>query len=85
MATVTAIAFNLFETIGLVQPRIEVVVREPGQCVVERQLLRMHWAHETDSNGRRVIRIRWVEDKPRDGVNVSCAGTTEYGTKRRQR
>ena len=52
MATFTAITFNLFETIGLVQPRIQVMVREPVECTVERKPLRMQWVHEVDSNGR---------------------------------
>jgi hypothetical protein len=60
MATVTAIAFNRFETIGLVQPRIEVVVREPEECTVERKPLRMQWVHEVDSTGRKVLRIQWT-------------------------
>ena len=60
MATIAAIAFNLFETIGLVQPRIEIIVREPEERDVERKPLRMQWVHETDSTGRKVIRIRWV-------------------------
>ena len=37
MATFTAIAFNLFETIGLVQPCIEVMVREPVECTLRAQ------------------------------------------------
>ena len=64
MASFTAIASNLFETIGLVQPRIEVEVRETTECTVERRPLRMQWVREVDSNGRRVIRVQWTEDKP---------------------
>jgi hypothetical protein len=41
MATITAIAFNLFETIGLVQPRIEIIGREPEECMTERKPLRL--------------------------------------------
>ena len=63
MATVTAIAFNFFETVGLLQPRIEVVVREPIECMVERKPLRMQWVRELDSSGRRILRIQWTEDK----------------------
>lgn len=68
MATVSAIAFNLFETIGLVQPRIEVMVREPAECTLERQPLRMRWVHEVDSTGRKVLRIQWTENKQREGI-----------------
>jgi hypothetical protein len=32
MATFTAITFNLFETVGLVQPRIEIIGREPSSA-----------------------------------------------------
>ena len=63
MATITAIAFNLFETVGLVQPRIQVMVREPEEYVAGRAPLRMQWVREVDSNGRRVLRIQWTADK----------------------
>jgi hypothetical protein len=66
MASFTAIASNLFETIGLVQPRIEVMIRDSTECLADSGPGRMHWVHEVDSNGRRVIRIQWIEDKPRD-------------------
>jgi hypothetical protein len=72
MATITEIAFNLFETIGLVQSRIEVLIREPEVCVVERKPLRMQWVHEVDSTGRKVIRIRWVEDMKCGEVTASA-------------
>jgi hypothetical protein len=62
MATVSAIAANLFETIGFVRPRIEVMVRETAKYTGDRQPLRMHWVHDVDCNGRRVIRIQWTED-----------------------
>jgi hypothetical protein len=65
MATLTAVASNLFETIGLVQPCIQVMVREPMECPADRQPLRMRWVRELDSNGRKVTRIQWVEDKQR--------------------
>ncbi len=67
MATFTAIAFNMFETVGLVQPRIEVAVHEPAEYAVEHQPLRMEWVRDVDSNGRGVIRIQWSTDKPREG------------------
>jgi hypothetical protein len=65
MATVSAIAANLFETIGLVQPSIEVMVRETEEYGADRPRLRMCWIRGVDSNGRRVIRIEWIEDKGR--------------------
>ena len=76
MATVTAIAFNLFETIGLVQPRIEVMVREPVECNDKREPLRMHWVREVDSSGRRVLRIRWSADENSEGATLPAAGSS---------
>ncbi|HUO59233.1 MAG TPA: hypothetical protein VMU24_01105 [Candidatus Acidoferrales bacterium] len=63
MATLTAIAYNVFEVIGIAQPRIEVMVREPleYECSA-RQPLRMQWVREKDSDGRNIMRVRWVED-----------------------
>lgn len=75
MATVTAITFNLFETIGLVQPRIELMIREPEQCVADRKPLRMQWVHRVDSSGRKVIRIQWTADKQREGMTTSARGS----------
>ena len=72
MATITAIAFNLFETIGLVQPRIEIIGRESEEHDVESKPLCMVWVHEADSTGRKVIRIRWVEDKQRGGATPAA-------------
>jgi hypothetical protein len=72
MATVTAIAFNLFETIGLVQPRFEIIGREPEEHDAESKPLQMQWVREADSAGRKVIRIRWVEDKQRKGATPSA-------------
>jgi hypothetical protein len=72
MASLTAIAFNLFETIGFVQPCMEVMVRETTECSVGLQPLRMRWVHELDSNGRRVTRIQWIEDKQREEVVGCC-------------
>ena len=64
MATLTAIACNVFEVIGLAQPQIEVMVREPAeyQCSA-RQPLRMRWVREKDSDGRNIMRVLWVEDR----------------------
>ena len=30
--------------------------------------LRMRWVRELDSNGRRVTRIQWIEDKQREEI-----------------
>jgi hypothetical protein len=68
MATLTAVAFNLFETIGFVQPCIQVMVRETTEYSVGLQPLRMRWVRELDSNGRRVTRIQWIEDKQREEI-----------------
>lgn len=72
MATFTAIAFNMFETVGLVRPRIEVAVHEPAEYAVEREPLRMEWVRDVDSDGRRVIRIQWSTDKQREGMTSSA-------------
>jgi hypothetical protein len=61
MATLTAIAHNAFQAIGLVRPRIEVMVREPAEYS-ERKPIRMQWVREADAQGRKIMRIRWVED-----------------------
>lgn len=72
MATFTAITFNLFEPIGLVQPCIPVMVREPMECTFERQPLRMRWVHEVDSNGRGILRIQWTADNQSEGKTPSA-------------
>jgi hypothetical protein len=72
MATVTAIAFNLFETIGLVPPCFEVVVREPEECAADSKALRIQWVHDIDVTGRKVIRIQWIEDKQHEGTAYSA-------------
>jgi len=41
MATLSAIASNLLETIGLAQPRMEVMVREDTEGTMELHPLRM--------------------------------------------
>ncbi len=64
MATVTAIACNLLETIGLVPPCFEVAVREPEECSAQPKPLRMKWVHGTDATGRKIVRIQWIADKP---------------------
>jgi hypothetical protein len=65
MATLTAITYNVFQAIGLVRPRIEVVVREPAEYTVHKPI-RMQWVRETDAQGRKIMRIRWVEDTHRE-------------------
>ena len=72
MATVTAIAFNLFETIGLVQPRIEVAVHDPAEYAVVPKPLRMQWVRVVDFNGRRVLRIQWSTDNQCEGITPSA-------------
>ena len=72
MATVTAIAFNLFETIGLIQPRIGRIVREPVECAVERKPLGMQWFYDVGSTGRKVLRIHWKTDNQREGMTPSA-------------
>jgi hypothetical protein len=66
MATVTAIAYNLLETIGLVRPRIEVVVRYISEHPTTPKPLRMEWVRTTDAYGRRILRVQWVEDTSED-------------------
>ena len=61
MATLTAIAYNMFETVGLVQPRIEIAVREIGDGATSGRPLQMKWIYERDESGRKVIRIQWAE------------------------
>jgi hypothetical protein len=70
MATVTAIAYNLLETIGLVRPRIEVVVREISEHPATPKPLRMEWVKTTDAHGRRILRVHWVEDTSEDRKRV---------------
>jgi hypothetical protein len=41
------------------------MVREGTESRMELQPLRMQWVRELDRNGRKVIRIQWVEDKQR--------------------
>ncbi len=65
MATLSAIASNLLETIGLAQPRMEVMVREDTEGTMELHPLRMQWVREVDCHGRKVVRVQWVEDKQR--------------------
>ncbi|PSH05419.1 MAG: hypothetical protein CXZ00_01635 [Acidobacteria bacterium] len=65
MATITVFAQNLFEIIGLIQPRIEVMVREAPENGAGSAPLRMQWVRGTDSDGRRILRVEWVEDKKR--------------------
>jgi len=60
MATLTAMAFNLFETIGFVRPCIEVMVREATECPVELKPLHMQWVRERRFDGRTATRIQWV-------------------------
>lgn len=66
MATMTAIAYGLLETIGLVRPRIEVVVHEISEHTTKPTPLRMEWVNATDANGRRILRVQWVEDTSED-------------------
>lgn len=61
MATLTAIAYNLFETVGLVQPRIEIAVREIEHRESSSRPPQMKWIHGRDESGRKVIRIEWAE------------------------
>lgn len=72
MATYTAITCNLFEAIAFVQPRIEVIVREPVESAVERIPLRMQWIHDVDSTGRKAIRIHWTTENQREGTTPSA-------------
>jgi hypothetical protein len=62
MATLTAIAYNPLETVCLVQSQVavsdyRVIERDP-----EAMPLRMRWVCETDSRGRNILRVRWVQD-----------------------
>jgi hypothetical protein len=66
MATVTAIAYNLLETIGLVRPRIELVVHEISEHRTKPKPLRMEWVKTTDAHGRRIFRVHWVVDTSED-------------------
>jgi hypothetical protein len=60
MATFTAITHNVFQAIGLVRPRIEVMVREPADYSEQRPL-RMHWVRDFDAEGRKIMRIQWLQ------------------------
>jgi hypothetical protein len=62
MAAITVFAHDLFESIAIVEPRIEVTIREATEFSFERAPLRMHWVRSTDSEGRNVLRIRWAKE-----------------------
>jgi hypothetical protein len=62
MATLLANAHNVFETIGVIQPRIEPTIGEARNPCTECRPLRMRWMPDTDLEGRRIMRIHWVED-----------------------
>lgn len=62
MATVTAVAYNLLETIGLARPRIEVVVREISKHQTKPRPLRMRWVHDNDAQGHDIMRIQWIKE-----------------------
>jgi hypothetical protein len=66
MATMTAIAYNLLETIGLIRPHIQVMVREISEHPTKPTPLRMEWVKTTDAHGRRILRVQWVEDTSED-------------------
>jgi len=72
MATITAIAFNLFETIGLVQPRIEIIGREPEEHDFESKPLCMQWVHEADARsfGSGGLRTSSAEERLRPRVGI---------------
>ena len=81
MATVTAIAFNVFEKIGFVPFRVAAIVRGPAECADERKPLRMQWVREVDSDGRMAIRIRLSTDNDQERTSPSANGANEDGTK----
>jgi hypothetical protein len=55
-------AITVFESIAIVRPRTEVMVREATEFSSERAPLRMHWVRSTDSEGRNVMRIQWAKE-----------------------
>jgi hypothetical protein len=62
MATLTAIAHNVFETIGRTHPRIGLMVCGFGEDRTKRKPLRMRWVHDHDAQGHDILRIQWVEE-----------------------
>ena len=66
MATINALAYNIVEKVGLVRPRIEVVVHELSEHPTPPKPLRMQWVPTKDAHGRRVMRVEWVEDTSED-------------------
>ena len=79
MATVNAI-YNVFETISIVQPRSELIVREAAECNNQRPPLRMRWMRDTDLAGRNIVRMQWIEDNE-CGVITAVVGATDYERK----
>jgi hypothetical protein len=62
MATVTAIAYSVFEKFGHVD-----LTLQPTEDRVQRKPLRMRWAPRTDQQGRSIIRMKWVEAESAEG------------------
>jgi hypothetical protein len=50
------------ETLGLVRPRIEVVIRKISEHSTRPKPLRMRWVHDHDAQGHDIMRIQWMEE-----------------------
>ncbi len=63
MPKLTGMAFNLFESIGLATPRVEVTIREVHEHAGSDQERPQHqqWVTEKDDKGRKVVRLEWAE------------------------
>ena len=53
---------DVFEMVGVIQPREEVTIGEAQEAGPERNPLSMRWAPEADLDGPSIMRIHWVED-----------------------
>ena len=62
MATLTTSACGVFEAVGVIQCRVEVMIGAAPESSTERRPLRMRWMQDMDLNGRSIMQIHWVED-----------------------
>ncbi len=63
MPKLSGMAFNLFESIGLATPRVEVTIREVHDHAggSEDKPQHQQWITDKDQKGRKVVRLDWAE------------------------
>jgi hypothetical protein len=57
MATLITNACDVFETVGVIQSRVEVMIADARETSTERKPLRMRWMRDADLEGRSIMRI----------------------------